>query len=432
MKHNKTWVYLLALLVACTSSVGATTCCDQVFTVKGKTAGDYGVIVWRIDVGGECLFTEAQFLFTAPEGAHLLKMRMGDNDKWPDGFLSDARAETMFDAVDSSGVFRLNDSIVAYPPLPDTLFPLRYQELAQYQDAGSWYKNCPVECIDYPRFLGCEAKLVYTHAGGLYKNYKLKSVTYFPESGYVVIVIDQPMKAAGLDTMHGLFVFKLLPAGTTDTTQSIPPRAATRDSVPRSFPPSIKTWPHGACQQNFTLFAKTAGRHSLMFFRVDWNGGGCGNRLFYTLFILPDRCHSFESTSLIGNWVSGLYENMTLETFKTISDSNGVFRLNDSMSFTNPVEDLVARRMFDSLLKRDTRTWYWVHRGDEPDPPQFRGFQAGPIWWFNGGLYKNYKIKEARYYPASDYLIILTENPVRDDEDRTMNGLLIYSLKDWR
>ncbi|MCP4569289.1 MAG: hypothetical protein GY841_17070 [FCB group bacterium] len=48
------------------------------------------------------------------------------------------------------------------------------------------------------------------------------------------------------------------------------------------------------------------------------------------------------------------------------------------------------------------------------------------------GLYKNYGIKEVRYYRQSDFLIILTEQPLRDQKDCTMNGLMIFSLRDWK
>ena len=48
------------------------------------------------------------------------------------------------------------------------------------------------------------------------------------------------------------------------------------------------------------------------------------------------------------------------------------------------------------------------------------------------GLYKNFWIKEVRYYRRSDFLIILTEQPLLDLKDRTMNGLMIFSLRDWQ
>ena len=76
------------------------------------------------------------------------------------------------------------------------------------------------------------------------------------------------------------------------------------------------------CEQKFELFDKTAGRPSMMFYRRDWvNALGCDRRTFYTIFLLRDRAHKFESLNVHGNWVARLYENMPIERYETLEDS---------------------------------------------------------------------------------------------------------------
>jgi hypothetical protein len=183
------------------------------------------------------------------------------------------------------------------------------------------------------------------------------------------------------------------------------------------------------CDQSFVLFDKTAGRSCLFFYRVD-----ClpeARHEFNVLFILPDRVHSFKSGSLLGNWVARLYENMTLEEYVTVKDSGDVFRLNDSVSFIAPPEDTSFQRRYNDMDRHDLKTWNWECTEGCHDYPVFRGPEPGLIYVSSQGLYKNYQIKEVRYFPASGYVIILTEQPLRDQTGRLMNGLLIYSLYDW-
>lgn len=183
------------------------------------------------------------------------------------------------------------------------------------------------------------------------------------------------------------------------------------------------------CEQSYVLFDKTAGRTCLFFYRVD-----ClpeARQEFNVLFILSDRVHLFKSETLRGNWIPSLYENMTLEAYVTVKDSGGVFRLNDSVSFTEAPFDTSFQRRYNDIDRHDLKTWNWECTEGCQDYPVFRGPEPGLIHVSSHGLYKNYRIREVRYYPASGYVIILTEQPLRDQAGRLMNGLLIYSLYDW-
>ncbi len=181
--------------------------------------------------------------------------------------------------------------------------------------------------------------------------------------------------------------------------------------------------------QVFTLFDKTEGRTCLFFYRVDWNPG-VGHE-FNILFILPSIVHAFKSETLLGNWIPDLYNNMKIEPYITVTDSAGNYRLTDSLTFTAPPQDTSFVRRYQSMPRHDLKTWNWECTEGCYEYPVFRGPEPGLIHVSTQGLYKNYRIKEVRYYPASGYVFILTDQPLRDQENRTMNGFLIYSLWDW-
>jgi hypothetical protein len=188
------------------------------------------------------------------------------------------------------------------------------------------------------------------------------------------------------------------------------------------------------CEQVFHFFDKTAGEYCLMFYRAHWDGdgdGGCGRGIFFTLFLLPDRVHSFQSTSLYGNWVDDLYENFPIEQYELLEDSNGAYYLNDSAYFTAPPLDSVFDSLYNNLPKHNAKTYYWEYPHNSSDI-DFCGFTPELIWRHPGGLYLGYQIREARYYRESNYLIVLTDQPRLDRNGRTMNGFLIYKVDGWK
>ena len=186
------------------------------------------------------------------------------------------------------------------------------------------------------------------------------------------------------------------------------------------------------CDQVFHLFDKTVGEYSLMFYRVNWQGGGrCGRTTFFTMFLLPDRVHSFQSTSLRGRWVKKLYANMPLEKYEILEDSSGIYRLNDTATFSAPLPDTALESLYDNLDRQDAKTWLWEYPRICSEIV-FDGFSPEPIYRYPGGLYWGYQIREARYYRESNFLIIMTDQPLRDQDGKTMHGMMIYKVDGWQ
>jgi hypothetical protein len=184
-------------------------------------------------------------------------------------------------------------------------------------------------------------------------------------------------------------------------------------------------------EQVFTVFDKTAGKYSMMFYRLQYEGRNYGGRepsMFYVLFLLPDRVHVLESRSLMGNWVDKFYANLPLDSFIVVEDSNGVFRLNDSVYVTAPPIDTAFETTYNGLSVHNAKTWDWERPGEWRDLPIVHGLELGGTYSSPGGIYKNYRIRQIRYYPASEIIIVFTEQPLLDQNKCTMNGLIISSL----
>lgn len=75
-------------------------------------------------------------------------------------------------------------------------------------NAYSWIKVKGNDGIKLPEIEGIKTELLYSYKTGLYINYEITDVHYFP-SLYVLIFTHQPRKAVGLDTMHGFLIFKV-------------------------------------------------------------------------------------------------------------------------------------------------------------------------------------------------------------------------------
>ena len=73
-----------------------------------------------------------------------------------------------------------------------------------------WNKKNGIDGIVPPNIANLKTELLFYHKRGLYINYNIASVHYFPKVGLILIFTEQPLIADGMDTMHGFLIFKVL------------------------------------------------------------------------------------------------------------------------------------------------------------------------------------------------------------------------------
>ena len=103
-----------------------------------------------------------------------------------------------------------NKDLKIYPPVYDSLLAEEFNEHIREggSNAFSWIKLEGKDGVMLPDIEGIKTELLFSYKTGLYINYEISEVHYFPNA-YLLVFTYQPIKAVGLDTMHGFFIFKI-------------------------------------------------------------------------------------------------------------------------------------------------------------------------------------------------------------------------------
>lgn len=116
-----------------------------------------------------------------------------------------------------SGFFRKHkeldyDNLVITPPQYDAgLHDAFINHLVEGGSNGyTWNGKNGLDGIVLPNFVDVKTELLFYHQRGLYINYNIASIHFFPDARLILIFTEQPVKAVGMDTMHGFFIFKVL------------------------------------------------------------------------------------------------------------------------------------------------------------------------------------------------------------------------------
>ncbi len=96
------------------------------------------------------------------------------------------------------------------PPAYDSLLSEEFYDHIRQggSNAYSWFNVKSNDGIKLPKIEGIKTELIFSYKTGLYINYEISEVHYFPND-YLLVFTNQPIKAVGLDTMHGFFIFKI-------------------------------------------------------------------------------------------------------------------------------------------------------------------------------------------------------------------------------
>ncbi len=187
--------------------------CEHKFVIHGKTEGEYGLLFLDVLRGGECGLKES-FIISLEHSKSKVWTR------WADYYSNDSSISAMgalkyeegITLRDSSGKYMISDTAFFTVPIFDSTFQATYRRIAPGGGLGTakdWKKECLSNYFDLPQFTGVKAELIYTYHGGIYKNYTFSNVVYYPKSNYLVLVTNQPERATGMDTIHGLLIFHL-------------------------------------------------------------------------------------------------------------------------------------------------------------------------------------------------------------------------------
>ncbi len=191
----------------------ATTNCNQSFTFL-FAAADHSRVFWIVeDVGGECLYSRLIQVVAKDDYATTIYTRFGGYQswKWLQDNVKHIVKEPAIQLENHDGVWITPDTSwrIAVPP-PDSALLRLFQE--EYAKGGerSWNVKYGIKGVSVPSAEALNIDVVYYYPEGLYIDYTLSNVYYFPRSGYVLVFTNQRRLASGLDTMHGFLLLKII------------------------------------------------------------------------------------------------------------------------------------------------------------------------------------------------------------------------------
>lgn len=202
------YLFVVATVAIISSSPFAATLCKQTFTVLGKTKGDTAWLYIDEYKSGECQGTRLYAFLLMPGRHAQLTGEVGSDpigSAWGTSLFVGQPQEQPVRLSDSAGIFVIPGTGRFYIPY-DPEFELRWQ--GTDMDLISWERQRSYPSRDYPVFDAVDAKLLFA-LPALYKNYSVKEALYYPESGYLVILTHQPIEQVGLDTLHGVLIYKI-------------------------------------------------------------------------------------------------------------------------------------------------------------------------------------------------------------------------------
>lgn len=205
-------IAVFVLLLLGNGDALASSNCNQTFFVLAKTEGDRSLLIYKEKLDGGCYCATNLFmLFLDPDTVTVYSTNYCEDPEkeWNLPHFRDLMTELCIRPIMIDGRFVLNDSMSITLPRVDTTFMARFVA----DDIGMcvpsvWHRKCGTDCLDEP-IMDFSANLVYFHVSGVYKNYTIRDVWYWEQSGYLLIQTENPIKAAGLDTMHGMLLYRV-------------------------------------------------------------------------------------------------------------------------------------------------------------------------------------------------------------------------------
>ena len=212
---NKKFIVLCSLVIFHTftaSNTFATSNCKQTFTFLGMAPESTPTFWITEKLSGECGSTDLlQVSIHDPNITLTSKEIKSENDssQLKEVMKCFITTEEPFELEKKNGIWK-SDNIDWHIKAPDNNPKLMANFDKHIVDGGSngttWNKEQQLAGIINSEIHNTNTKMLYFYPKGLYINYEISNVYYFPVSHYILIFTNQNHLAVGLDTMHGFFL----------------------------------------------------------------------------------------------------------------------------------------------------------------------------------------------------------------------------------
>lgn len=193
------------------SPIVFTTGCQETFHFFFLTFGRSPTFWIGIDVSGECISSHLVQINVNDSSVSVLSSELKEYKKWkviPE--LKSLLKTYKESELESKGDVWISKGIkITIPEYDSTLWhEFNKHVMGGGGNAITWYQEKGDYGLLLPKIEGLNTELIYQHKRGLYFNYKISEVHYFPNN-YLIIFTYQPRYAVGDDSMHGFLIFKI-------------------------------------------------------------------------------------------------------------------------------------------------------------------------------------------------------------------------------
>lgn len=192
--------------------------------------------------------------------------------------------------------------------------------------------------------------------------------------------------------------------------------------------------PATLCTQDFNVEGKTSGDSSVLVISEKM-GGECSPNVYSTVitFLGMNRYKVEYKIEYMQRddsaWVPPSFETDVMEPYRVLKDSGGVYYLGSSMAMRLPEHDSLFDAYWISLGGNYRMPYSSLDQwcGDIVDEPVFLNVTVDLVYRSTRGLYKNYTIDKAVYFPESKCLVVIINQPRSVVGWDTLHGFLVYS-----
>jgi hypothetical protein len=215
VKSSKYKIAFVLISFLCFSSIESSvkvysTNCHQTFHFFFLSEGSPTFWIGE-DLGGECNYSNLLHIGVNNSTVSFSQSRLEKLNSWG----NIPKLKSLFRVCDEhpselkDKVWE-NKDLKIIPPEYDSLLAEEFSEHIRHggSNAYSWINLKGDDGIVLPKIEGIKTDLIFSYKTGLYINYEISEVHYFPNS-YILVFTHQPRKAVGLDTMHGFLIFKI-------------------------------------------------------------------------------------------------------------------------------------------------------------------------------------------------------------------------------
>jgi hypothetical protein len=180
------------------------TYCEQTFKLFFLTKGHKTFWIGE-NLSGECQTSTLLNISIFDSNSTLTKTSMKNYNSWNEILI-------MSDAFETYEAPIANNLGVSEPLFDSTLAKsFSFYLLEGGDNAIKWNAINGENGIVLPIVENFEFNLLFYYDAGLYINYIISDVQYFPDADLAIVFTEQPVRAIGMDTMHGFLIFHAKP-----------------------------------------------------------------------------------------------------------------------------------------------------------------------------------------------------------------------------